>query len=61
MKHYLDIIDYNTTKCVKRFDVTGQTERQIDKLDRGVNINLNHEQYYTQEHKSNEELSLNGD
>jgi len=43
----LRIVAYDDCKTVKRFDVTGQSERQIDKLDRGVNINLNHEQFFT--------------
>lgn len=45
--YYLEVISYGTGEVVERFDVTGQTERQIDKLDNGVNANLNHEEYYT--------------
>lgn len=47
MHTYIEVIEFKTKQVVKRVDVTGQTERQIDKVDDGLNINLNHEEYYT--------------
>lgn len=47
MKRYIRVIEYKSDKVVKSIDVTGKSERQIDKIDRGLNINLNHEEYYT--------------
>jgi hypothetical protein len=41
------IRSYDTDEIVKEFDVTGRTEREIDKLDRGLNINLSSD-FYTQ-------------
>ena len=47
MNKYIEIIEYKTFKVVKRFDVTGKPGRMIDKFDCGLNINLNHDKYYT--------------
>ena len=47
MNKYIEIIEYKTNKVISRFDVTGKNERMIDKFDSGLNINLNHSEYYT--------------
>jgi len=47
MYTYLEIISFKTKKVVKRFNVTHLNERMIDKMDDGLNINLNHIEYYT--------------
>ena len=47
MNTYIEIIEFKTKKVTKRFDVTGKNERMIDKFDDGLNINLNHDKYYT--------------
>ena len=52
MNTYLEIKEYKTDKVVKRIDVTGKTDRMIDKIDSGMNINLNHEKYYTVENNT---------
>lgn len=44
-------------KVVKRFDVTSKGERVVERLERGVNINLNHNEFYTQENDSDVELT----
>ena len=44
---YLEIKSYEDGKVVKRLDVTGQSDRSIDRVERGMNINLNHEAFYT--------------
>ena len=40
------IIEYETRKVVKTFKPEA-TERAAERLDRGVNINLDHERFYT--------------
>lgn len=47
MKTYLVVKSFETDEIVEKIDVTGQSERSIDRTDRGLNINLNHEEYYT--------------
>lgn len=46
MKYTVEIVEHSTGKVVKRFKPVS-SERQADKLDRGVNINLNHERFFT--------------
>lgn len=47
MNKYMEIKEFGTDKVVKRFDVTGKHDRMIDKFDDGLNINLNHDKFYT--------------
>ena len=47
MKCSICIIEYETGKTVKEIDVTGKTDRQVEKVDDGLQINLNHERFYT--------------
>ena len=47
MNKYIEIKEFGTDKVVKRFDVTGKHDRMIDKFDDGLNINLNHDKFYT--------------
>jgi hypothetical protein len=54
---YLEIVKMEGNKVVKRFDVTGKGERGIERLERGVNINLNHNEFFTQENDSDVELT----
>lgn len=49
---YLEIIEYSTGKVSQRFDMTGKSEREFDKLDRGINRQLDHERFYTMEHRT---------
>jgi hypothetical protein len=44
---YLEIRDYETDTVTKRIDVTGLSERRIEKKDDAYNINLNHNLFYT--------------
>lgn len=44
---YIEIVNYGSGKCTSRIDVSGKSESQIARVDRGANINLNHEDYYT--------------
>lgn len=43
----IEIVAYGTDEVVKTIDCPGKSERQVDKIDRGVNINLDHERFYT--------------
>ena len=47
MKTKIQIIEFKGDKIVKTIDVTGKTERTVDKIEDGININLNHSEYYT--------------
>jgi len=58
MKKYIEIIKFETKEVVKRMDITGKGEVQIDKIDDGLNINLNHEEFYTTTTESETELEI---
>lgn len=45
MKYFIDIINYDTAKVVK--SISAHSRREAERLDGGVNINLDHENYYT--------------
>ena len=53
---YIEIKTYNDGGVVKRIDATGKTDRSIDKIESGMNRNLNHDQYYTFSYDSEVEL-----
>mgnify|MGYP001278446172 CR=1 FL=1 len=46
MKKYIVVLSNN---CIvtHSIEVTGKSERQIERIENGLNINLNHELYYT--------------
>ncbi len=43
---YVKIIEHKTRKTIKQMGP--YTEHKADKIDDGININLNHEEFYTQ-------------
>lgn len=47
MHKYIEIIENDTRLVVHRIDVTGRTERTIDRAEGGVNLNLNHGKFHT--------------
>jgi hypothetical protein len=47
MKTYLEVVAFDGNKVVKRIDVTDKSEHQIERVEDGMNINLNHEAYFT--------------
>lgn len=49
MKTVIQIIKYSSGEVAHQVDVTGKIERQIEKIDRGLNVNLNHNDFYTTE------------
>lgn len=52
MNKYIEIKEFGTNKVVKRFDVTGKSERTIDRFDDGLNRQLNHEKFYTENNET---------
>jgi len=46
---YLEIRRFRNCEAVKRFDITGKSAREIERLEQGVNTNLNHEDFFTEE------------
>jgi hypothetical protein len=53
---YIEVIGYDEENVVKRLDVSNKTDRSIDKIESGMNINLNHDQFYTVIRSSEVEL-----
>ena len=43
----IEIRELKTHKVIKTVDCCDEPERTIEKIDRGININLNHDEYYT--------------
>ncbi len=54
---YIEVRSFEAEEVVERINVSDMTERQIDKVERGMNINLNHKSYYTQVTESEEQLT----
>ncbi len=44
---YLEVKEFSSGKVIKRMDLRGKSIRDIDKIEAGLNRNLNHEKYYT--------------
>lgn len=56
MYSYIDIKKYENGEVVKRLDTTGKTDREITKIDNGLQHNLNHEVFYTFPFESEKQL-----
>lgn len=57
MKHkYLEIRRIEDDEPIKRLDLTGRSDRDIERIERGANINLDHKRYYTEVVESENEL-----
>lgn len=57
MKHkYLEIRRIEDDEAVKRLDLTGRSDRDVERIERGANINLDHKRYYTEVVESENEL-----
>lgn len=46
-RKYLEVVAFDGDRVVKRLDMTRKPERHVDKVDDGMNINLDHENYFT--------------
>ena len=53
---YLEIKNWEDGGVLRRIDVSAKTDRSIDKLESGMNINLNQDQFYTLSYDSEVEL-----
>jgi uncharacterized FlaG/YvyC family protein len=43
----IEVVDNETGEVVKTIDVTSRSDREVEKIDSGLNINMNHERYFT--------------
>lgn len=55
---YIEIVAFDGDKVIRRVDVTYESERNRAKIDSGININLNHNQYYTRDKQSDIKLPI---
>lgn len=55
---YLEVKSYDNGEVVKRLDVSHESDRSIDRIERGLNINLNHEKFYTFSYESEYKLDV---
>ena len=58
MKTYIEIIRYEDKECVKRLDVSDKSGRAIDKIDAGMNRNMNHEEFFSKIVDTKKELKV---
>lgn len=49
MKTVIQIKEYGSKKVVHEVDVSGHSERSRERVEMGMNRNLNHAKYYTME------------
>lgn len=56
MYKYLEIKSRGTHEVILRIDVTNKSERSIEKAEEGMNINLNHEGFFTNIEESETKL-----
>ena len=45
-RYLVEVVDYETEEVVDRIKVDG-TKRKAERVERGVNINMNHDRYFT--------------
>ena len=45
--HYVEVIEYETGTVVRRIDISRRPENEVDKIDSGLNRQLNQDKYYT--------------
>jgi hypothetical protein len=58
MYKYIEIIKDKTGEVVSRMDVTTQSERNVERIWRGISLNLNHSEFSIKEVRSEIELLL---
>lgn len=47
VRTFIEVVETATKKVVRRVEVTRHGERARDRIDSGMNINLNHSEYHT--------------
>ena len=45
-KSYIEVVEYETDKVVHTVDVSDKSPRQAEKIQEGMDRNLNHEKFY---------------
>lgn len=55
---YLEILCFEKKEVHQRINISSISERRIKKLENGMNINLNHNEYYTRQIESEEDLKI---
>ena len=58
MYKYLEIVKDKGNEVVERLNVSDKSERSIEKIEKGMNINLNHNEYTVQYKESDTELPV---
>lgn len=58
MKKYIEIVEREKEEVIKRLDVSDKSDRMIDRIESGININLNHDHFYTNQIESEVELPI---
>jgi hypothetical protein len=56
MYKYIEVVHTTTGTVVKRIDVTGSSERQIEKVEMGLLRNMNLDSYHTNDAESESPL-----
>lgn len=47
----IEVVSYETGEVVKALDCAGKSESAVDRIERGMNVNLDHERFYTRQVK----------
>jgi hypothetical protein len=58
MNKYIEVVDYKTKKVIHRMDVSSKSERSVERIEDGLNINLNHDKYFSRVQESEEALPI---
>ncbi|OQA64758.1 MAG: hypothetical protein BWY38_02952 [Ignavibacteria bacterium ADurb.Bin266] len=56
MKNYIEIVRDKTGVVVNRLDVTGKSERSIERCEGGIHINMNHDEFHTRVREYDHEM-----
>ena len=60
MFKYIEIVEYGDNQVAKRMDVSHKSDRMIEKIEDGIMINLNHDEFYVQSVETDEKLDVVG-
>lgn len=55
---YIEIKNWKDSGVLRRICVTNKTQRSIEKVEEGININLNQDDFYTINYESEVELDV---
>jgi hypothetical protein len=53
---YIEVLKWEDNTVIKRTDVSGLSQKRIDKIEDGIIINLNRDEYYTKQTESDVKL-----